>query len=938
MGSKSLDSILRPRLALALALSLPLTAGIRPGNAATADETLAVGPTEEVIVTGSLLKRKKGETDLQVQVLTQEDIARTGATTTQELLQRLTVANSAGITTPSQATGNVTGGIATVSLRGMGAARTLVLINGRRTAVYGGSAFGQVVDIGAIPVAMIDHVEVLKDGASSVYGSDAIAGVVNFILRNSFDGLEATVEGGTPTDSGGGQDQKIALVGGLGDFNTDRYNATLGLNFQHFNNLMGVDRPFAVRYSPAYGNDVTSGFAFPANVAIPPDAVLPKGGTRNPAVPNCGPNSLADVNFPTQCRFDNSSYDSLLPGQTDLSATFNARLAVGDASELYGEASFWDVQTRTIVQPVPLSYQNPMIAGNPYIAYLANLLTTQYPTYKNPAVKPGTGAFLLPPTSPYYPAAFAAAYGQAGQPLNLIYRDFANGLRHTLDTAETLRLVGGYKGSIAGWDYDSSLLYSRVTVADDLQAGYPQYSKIMPLLDQGQINPFGPTTDPTQLALAQGTEFRGVDYKTRTSLGSLSGTLQRELFSLPAGALRGAIGAELRRETFEYDPALAVQGGDIAGQGGNSLPVSASRDVESAYVELEAPIAKGLDANIAGRFDNYQGVGHTINPKLVLNWVTGPWLLLRGTAGTGFRAPSLTDLYSPQTRSVTGNGTRDPIKCPVFDANNPACSFQFTTILGGNPNLTPEKSQNYTAGFRLQPTGNLSLEFDSFWVFLKNQIVGGGLNYAVILQNAQTATQFASFINRDASGNIISISQTNANLFRVNLSGFDADLKYGLSMGPGRLGLEVIGTYFYRYDAQTFNGTWTNQLDVGLPTEFGQVGGVLPRWRHTAILSYATEPFNIALIQHYQKGYHDVPSNITGVGRHVSSYDTLDGQISYLGLKSLQFTVGVKNIFNTSPPYANYAASANNFIGGYDLSYGDPLGRDVYARITYYLK
>lgn len=920
-------SILRPT---GMAIGLILTAALLPSPASAADTE---EPAAEVVITGSSLKRINGETALPVQVLNQADIARTGAANVEELLSQLSAASSAGSSTPAQATGNGGGAIATVSLRGMGAARTLVLINGRRTAVYG-PAGGSRVDVGAIPLGMIERVEVLKDGASSLYGSDAIAGVVNFILRNNFHGLEVDAGASTPTRDGGGQTETFAVVGGLGDYTSSRYNVTLGVNLQHVTTLMGADRPFAVRYSPGYGNDVTSSFAFPANVAIPTST----GGTaiRNPTVPACGPDSPADANFPTQCRFDNSPYDSLVPEQTNLSVTLNGRLALGTGNELYGEASFWDRQVTTTVQPVPLSYQNPLLPGNPYIAYLTNLLATQYPTYSKSLI--GTGAFLLPPTSPYYPGSFAAANGQSGQPLNLIYRDFANGLRHTLDTAQTIRVVAGLKGTIGGWDYDTSLLYSRVTFTDDLQSGYPLYSKIMPLLDEGNINPFGPTTDPQAIAAAVAAEFRGVDLATRTSLGSLEAKLSRELFSLPGGPASGAVGVELRRETYDFNPSLAIQTGDIAGQGGNQLPESASRNVESAYVELGFPLIHGLDLDIAGRFDNYQGVGSTTNPKLSFRWQPQSWVLLRGAAGTGFRAPSLTDLYAPQARSVTGNGTRDPIRCPTFDANNPSCSFQFTTITGGNPGLTPEKSQTYTAGLVLEPMRDLSLGLDSFWIYLKNQIVIGGINYATLLQNAQTATQFADFIQRDADGNIVAISQTNANLFKVALSGMDVDLKYALPLGPGRFGLEGYGTYFYRYDAQNFNGSWTSQLDRGLPTLFGNTGGVIVRWRHTVTASYTTPEFGIALIEHYQKGYHDTASSITGKPRDVSPYHTLDGQVSYLGFKPFSITVGVKNIFNAAPPYANYAASANNFIGGYDLTYGDPLGRDVYLNLTYLLK
>ena len=916
-----------------LVLSSSLAAGIQPGFAADA-ATSADAATEEVIITGTSIKRINAETALPVQVLKQEDIARTGATSVEELMRQISSAGSAGSVGTAQETGTQTGAISTISLRGLTSARTLVLINGRRSAVYGGgsnNANGSSVDISSIPISMIERVEILKDGASAIYGSDAIAGVVNFILRQNYQGLEVAAEGGTPAHAGGGTQEKISAYGGTGDLKQDRYNVALGLNFEHQSALMGAHRDFATRYSPGYGNDVTSSFAFPANVA------LPGKGTRSPGFPNCGPDSLNDANFPNQCRFDNSPFDSLQPQFKKVNVNFSGAFALTDASKLYSEASFSQVKTTTTVQPVPLAYLNPLLAGNPYNAFLANLLATQYPNYHNPAVVPGTGAFLLPPTSPYYPTAFATANGVNGQPLNLIYRDFANGLRHTEDTANTTRIVGGYKGTAAGWDYDTSVLYSEVRVKENLESGYPLYSQIMPLLDSGSINPFGPTNDPAALAAARATEFVGQDFSSKTSITSLSGTASRALLTLPAGPLSGAIGAELRRETFDYSPAAAMQSGDIAGQGGNVLPESASRSIESAFLEFNVPLITALEADLAVRYDHYQSIGSTVNPKASLRWQPQSWVLLRGAVGTGFRAPSLTDLYAAQARGVTSNGTRDPIQCAVFDANNPSCSFQFTTITGGNPNLTPEKSRTFTVGTVLEPVRNLSLDIDSFWIFLRNQIVVNGLNYATILQNAQTATQFANFITRDATGQIVSISQTNANLFKSDVSGLDLDLKYSFGVADlGTVTLQGNGSYFYKYDAQNANGTWTGQLDKGL----NQVsnGGIVSRFRYNATAIYEAKSWNASVTQNFQKRYRDAVSSITLVPRRVAAYDTIDAQAAYTGLRSFNFTVGVRNLFDKNPPYANYASSTNNFIGGYDDTYGDPLGRFVYARVKYTLQ
>jgi iron complex outermembrane receptor protein len=915
------------------ALTLSMAAVIAGSAAAVAADD-DKSSLEEVVITGTSIKRINAETALPVQVMKQEDIARTGATTAVELLRQISSVDSALSFNAAQATGATTGAISTISLRGLGSGRTLILINGKRSAPYGGGSNGEAgssVDISSIPLSMIERVEILKDGASAIYGSDAIAGVVNFILRENFQGLEATAEGGTPAHAGGGTEERVSVLGGLGDIKQDRYNAELGLNFEHSSAVMGSSRAFATRYSPGYGNDVTSSFAFPANAALTGGK-----GTRSPGFPNCGPDSINDVNFPNQCRFDNSGFDSLEPEYKKVNVNFSGGFALTDTSKLYTDASFSQVKTTTTVQPVPLSYTNPLLAGNPYNAFLANLLATQYPTYKNPAVVPGTGAFLLGPTSPYYPTAFATANGVNGQPLNLIYRDFANGLRNTLDTANTVRVVGGYKGIFDGWDYDTSALYSEVSVKDDLESGFPLFSKIMPLLDSGVINPFGPTTDPAALAAAKATEFVGQDLSSKTSLASLGGTISRPLLTLPAGPLAGALGLEVRRETFDFSPAAAVQGGDIAGQGGNTLPESASRTIESGFLEFNVPLAEGLEADAAVRYDHYQTIGKTVNPKGSLRWQPVSWFLLRGAAGTGFRAPSLTDLYAAQARSVTGNGTRDPIQCATFDPNNPSCSFQFTTITGGNPNLKPEKSNTFTLGTVVEPVKNLSIDLDSFWIYLKNQIVVGGLNYATILQNAQTATQFANLITRDATGTIVSISQTNANLFKSEVSGLDAELKYAIPMGDiGTVTLVGNGTYFYKYDAQNSNGTWNGQLDRGLNNVSN--GGIISRFRYNATAIYEAQTWNASVTQNYQKRYLDAASSITKVFRYVSAYDTVDAQASYVGLESFTFTAGVRNLFDKVPPYANYASSTNNFVGGYDISYGDPLLRFVYARVKYTL-
>jgi iron complex outermembrane receptor protein len=926
---------LKPSVMLVAAAFGPclLLPAVAAGQAADA----AAPKMERVVVTGSSIKRIDGETALPVQILKREDIARIGASSTEELVKQLSSLSSAGSsTTVANASGSGGGNIATVSLRGLGSARTLVLVNGRRVSVYGGGSAGSSgssVDINSIPLSAIERVEVLKDGASAVYGSDAIAGVVNFILRKDFTGVELTATYGQPSAGGHGKDKKAGIFAGIGNLAENGYNVTFGATVQKTDPIFGVDRPFANRLNVAQQNDQLSSISFPANVTL-----YGSGALVNPALANCGPVSQVSPYSPTRCSYDNSPFVSIQPESLSASVMANGRLTLSQNAEAYFEASYSNNKMTSTTQQVPMAYNAITTATNPYVpAY--KLLMAQYPGL---SAKPASalGGFVLVPTSPYYPAAFAAANGMAGQPLLLNYRDVANGARQTRDNPEATRFMTGVRGTWSGWDLDSAFLYSESKFNEELLTGYAQYSKVLPILNSGLINPFGETTDKTALAAAQAAEFRGTSYTSKTSMTSIDLKGSRELFTLANGAVALALGAELRQEKFAYDPSVAIQTGDIAGLGGNAFPVTGKRNVSSAYAEVSVPLARKLDLDVAARYDNYQGVGHTINPKASIRWQPTNTFLLRSSVGTGFRAPSLTDLYTSQATSITANGTRDPIRCPDIKTGAAGdCSFQFTTVTGGNPNLQPEKSLSYTVGVLFEPVKELSISLDAFRVNLKNAIVVGGLSSTYFLANAERAKQYEAFIVRGAPdgnasgvGPIINIVQTNANLFKTQLAGVDVDAKYALRLASGnRVSARISGTYLGKYDVQGPSGAYTSSLDTALNAG----GGVVLRWKHNASIAYETGPFAASLSQNYQKGYVDVLGNRAAAGstpRKVDAYQTFDAQVAYNGFKSTKLSLGIKNLTNVTPPYTNLTS---NFLGGYDVSYADPRGRFAYVTATY---
>jgi iron complex outermembrane receptor protein len=914
-----------------------MVSGLAHAQAQQADEARM----ERVIVTGSSIKRIDGETALPVQVLKREEIERIGATSTEELVKSLSSLSSQGSsTTVANASGYGGGSIATVSLRGLGGSRTLVLVNGRRVAVYGGGSAGSAgssVDVNSIPLAAIERVEVLKDGASAVYGSDAIAGVVNFILRKDYTGIEATANYGQTSDHLA-QDRKGNIFAGFGNFAEQGWNLTASATVQNTSPLMGQDRAYARRLNADQKNDVTSSIAFPANVVL-----NNKGTLGNPALPNCGPYSVQSPFSPTRCSYDNSPFVSLMPHFEKASLMANGRLKLSGDAEAYFESGYTKNKIGSTTQQVPLAYNAVTTSTNPYVPAFQALVAK----YPGMAAKYGSnigrGGFILVPSSPYYPAAFAAANGLTGLPLLLNYRDVANGQRNTLDVSENARFVAGVRGTMAGWDMDSAFLYSESKVHEDLVSGYAQYSKVLPIMNSGVINPFGDTTDKNALQQVRDAEFRGTSYSSKTSTTSVDVKGSREVYNLPAGAVGLALGAELRREQFNYDPSVAIQTGDIAGLGGNAFPVVGARNVGSVYAETSVPILKHLDSDFAVRYDNYQGVGHTVNPKASVRWQPSETLMLRSAVGKGFRAPSLTDLYTPQATSITGNGTRDYLRCPDLATGSPNdCNHQFTTVTGGNPNLKPEKSTSITAGVMWEPVKNASISLDAFRVNLKDAIVVGGLGSSYFMANAAREQLYSKFIvrgtpdgNASGLGPIDSIIQTNANLFKTQVAGVDVDGLYRLRLADGnRLNLRLSGTYMAKYDVQGPDGNYTSSLNQALSAS----GGVVLRWKHNASATWENGPYAVTLLQNYQQAYTDVLANLvptSSVHRKVDAYQTFDLQLAYAGFKNTKLALGVKNMFDRDPPYTNLTS---NFLGGYDVSYGDPRGRYIYATASYSYK
>ncbi len=916
----------RKRKIAALALT-PLAALLTALPLRTLAQAAPAQQLERVEITGSSIKRIDAETALPVQVITREQIQKTGATNVEQLLQTIGSVSSSGGLVAASAAGAATGSISAVSLHGLTSARTLVLINGRRIAPYGIGFTGDSVsvDVNSIPLAAIERVEVLKDGASAVYGSDAIAGVINFILRQDFKGVEVTGEYGSPTQ-GGANFKRASGAFGFGELGSDRFNVMMVASYQKEGALYGRDRAFARNgIRPFEGQDGgSSGNTFPANIAL-----LDGTRTLNPSAPQCpAPYAVSDPFFPpTRCRFDPSSLVTLVPASTRESLFGAAKFAITADVQAYAEASFNRNVTRVVIQPVPLSDQFVLPATNP----LCN--RAPYNT-----VNPGNcvAAFVLTPASPYYPTAFATQnYG--GTPDLLIrYRSVGTHNRDLTDISQAPRLVAGIKGTAAGWDFDTSYLYSESKVREQINDGYPANSLVLPLLNSGNVNPFGSNTAAVDAAL-DATNFRGDAFKIKSALQSVTAKASRDLLRLSAGPLGVAFGVEGRKETLQFRASPTIQTGDISGYGGNFLDTDKSRKVGAVFGEANIPIVKNLEANVAVRYDHYEGVGASTTPKGSLRWQALPQLLLRTSWGQGFRAPSLQDLYLPNTTGVTNAGLNDPLRCPTTNDGTRDCSTQFPTTNGGNANLKPEKSRNFTLGTVIEPVDGVSVGIDYFRVHLRDTIVNG-VDSATVLSDPN---RYAALITRappsaadvaaGIPGPITNINQTNINLGVTKISGFDLDLRWRIPAGElGRFTLTANGTYFNRFDGQNLDGTFSGGVDL----VNAATGGIVPRFKSYLAFDWQRGPWTLGIAQNFQKGYNDLPGSATGAEREVGAYTTYDLQGSYAGFKSWRFTLGARNVFDRDPPYTN-VGGITQFQAGYDAQYADPRGRFIYGRVTY---
>jgi iron complex outermembrane receptor protein len=781
-------------------------------------------------------------------------------------------------------------GFAGASLRGLGGTNTLILLNGRRIANYAFDS-GQV-DLNTIPLSAIDRVETLLDGASAIYGTDAIGGVINFITRTNYSGAEVMAFGEHPLHKGGNKWQ-TGLAGGKGNLQTDGFNLFGSIDFQHIQAIRAADRPFSkTAYIPQFGVNKLSSNAYPANIQT-------AAGMRNPALASgCTPPVSLAVRG--RCRYDYASQIDIIPPQEKLSAFTSGTLRVNADMQVFGELNYVHNVTTFAVSQTPVS-EGVTFAGAP---------------------------LLYPAGGPYYPTGM----GLTGD-LNLYWRAIDGGRRTNEATSQAFRAVGGIKGLAFGWDYNAALSYNKSKATDKYKDGWMYESKLLPAMYTGQINPWGPQT-PTGQALLNSTKVTGVVREATGTVPTFDVKVTKDVAQLAAGPLGVALGTELRQEKFVDDPKPVMSSGDILGGGGNQSHQEGKRNVKALYGEMSIPIVRTLEGQAALRYDKYSDVGGTTNPKVGFKWTPARQFALRGSYNTGFHAPALFDLYGPVVTSNTASPQSDPVRCPGGVPLFPAtagrdCDQQFKTHIGGNTALTPEKSKQYSLGVILEPVRNLSMTVDYYDIERRNTI--GTLSDDLLFANP--AKYAASFVRR-ADGTIDYVDLRNLNLGKIHTTGFDISLKAQTPSTPyGIFKFGLSGNRVLKYDYQVEkDGEWFHNVAqfAFVNDGNGSTYRIIPRWRHYATGTWEIQSWAFTVASSYTSSYVDAN---TGGQRHiVGAYRLWDFFTTYSGVKDVTMIAGIRNLFDRDPPFTN---SGQNFQVGYEPKFANPVGRTIFAKLVW---
>lgn len=858
-----------------------------------AEEIKSLEPVE---VVGTRIKRTDWETPAPVYVITSEEIRHSGARSVQELLNDL----------PSVSDGSLFGfdgntfspGASAVALRGLGASSTLVLIDGRRmtAAPYADPNTGKstVYNLSAIPLDMVERVEVQPNGASAIYGSDAVAGVINIVLRKNYAGNVAGVRYSS-NEHGQFGNRSVYATTGFGDLSKDGYNGFISVSGQRRDRVLALDTTDVAEddlrvlldrglttattsYPPNYFRESTLGNGrfttfVQRDARCPAAQVLSNGRcSRNP--------------WPMFETMGSQSTDGLVGG---------ANFRVGSDLTLFTQFGFSRMDSRHRESAFSVTE-----SGNIWFARDGSQRSFQ---------------FILPVGHPDNPVSVpvAARYN---------FSDVGP-LRYNINS-EAGNLLGGLRGFTAGWEWESALSYSRLS-RTVVRKGLLHAATLQQAINTLAYRPFGNNSPQTLAAISPDIVEPG---KASNLHWDLKGT--RELMQLAGGPLVLAAGTELRRERLSITSDQRVFNGEFMGIG--SYDANASRNVASLYAELSAPFIKQLETQFAFRYDRYSDYGDSFTPFAGVKWKPLDTLSLRAAYSTGFRAPSLAQSGTSNVQGFN-SGLRDPLRCRQTGGTDRDCNFQSSVLIRGTPDLDAETSDSRTFGIIFAPNKAFDMAIDYYRINRFNAITTraaqtvlteDSTNPELVIRDPDPATWRPGMPN---SGPVLGIIREFGNRGgETTVSGVEADATLRTDLGEwGKLATRFRGNYTIHFKTKA---TATSTL-----TEFAGWSNT-PRFKGNLSATWTYRDFSLTGRINYVDGWRYGSSNTACFWTYqpyldrydcrIPSWTTVDLHMTYRAGKTVDLGFGVRNITDKPAPFdPDYGTSGYNpyFHNGYGRYY-----------------
>ncbi len=822
------------------------------GIVGAAPSAFAQQQLQRVEITGSSIKRIAGEGPLPVEVITRADIERRGVASTNDLIRSLSYMSSFNDELTSNSP-NVTGA-SSVGFRGLSGNQTVVLLNGRRLANYGFD--GDFVNLNTIPLGAIERVEVLKDGAAAIYGADAIGGVINFITRKDYTGIDLSASYGTSSRSDS-DESSFGLTTGFGNIDKDRYNVLLNLNYFKRDPLMNLDRERTrtADFRRFGGGNQLSTFTPTGNF------VNPTTGLQSPFRPCPDPSLLVTpspltpgVAGSSSCLFDFAPFRTTVYNAERTGGLLAGRFKVIEGMEAFAEVMFARSESFASAAPAPGNFNLPV--GHP-----AN--------------------------------AFNAPITVRGRPLQA-------GPRTTNNTADASRVMLGVEGTMGKLDYNVAIGQAK-NKATNADGGYFLFDRMIQAINNRTFDPFSLTNPQTVIDSIKSGDTR-VGETTNTFIDAKG---SYEFGRLAGGPLALAAGVTLGREEIADVPGPNSRTGNIFGSIQQSQVV-ASRKLSAVYSELSAPITKSIETQFAVRYDRYEGGTTSTTPKVAVLFKPNDSFLLRASYSEGFKMPSLRDLFGGLNQSA--DSVQDFPGCRANNVTAAACPrLQYDRFSGGNAQLSPEKSKGFNFGLQFEPTRDTNLSLDYF-IIDKTDEIGLVLTQFVIdnvpfVRGATTTLggNPAFSVTRNAGGTITSVNTSLGNLGQRKIRGLDLLARQSFTTPVGRVTVEGTGIYYSRYD-------YADQPGTPLFNRLALLN--LPRWRTQLRLGLQSGPVDSNLTFNSRAMMFDKPQStaatpVTATERVVGNFDTLDLSVTYTGIKGLRLSAAVINLTDKEPPFSN---------------------------------